>query len=56
MSAFPSADPTNFDLDAFTRAAVERSKDTLYTAVGLGVLALQRLQVRRREIEKTLRG
>ena len=31
-----------------------RLKDTLYTAVGFGVLGLQQVQVRRREVQKEL--
>ena len=35
--------------------ALERcSRDLFYTGVGLGVLGLQRLQVRRRELESSL--
>lgn len=31
-------------------------KDAAYVSVGLGVIAVQRLQVRRAELTKTLRG
>ncbi|HEY6532615.1 MAG TPA: hypothetical protein VIY72_09935 [Acidimicrobiales bacterium] len=31
-----------------------RTRDLLYTGVGLGVLGLQRVQVRRRELESSL--
>lgn len=66
MPAFPSVDLTNFDLapaarqaltagDAVTSAAVEVTKEAVFTAIGLGILTYQRIQVRRREIEKTLR-
>lgn len=66
MAVFPSVDLTNFDLapaarhardagDAVAAAAVEATKDAAYTAIGLGILTFQRIQVRRREIEKTLR-
>ncbi|MEP1122567.1 MAG: hypothetical protein ABJH68_01590 [Ilumatobacter sp.] len=65
MDAFPSVDLTGSALepavrqargvsDAVTSAAVEISKEAVYTAVGLGILAYQRVQVRRREIEKSL--
>lgn len=65
MAVFPSVDLTNFDLapaarqarsanDAVASAAVEIAKAATYTAVGLGILTYQRIQVRRREIEKTL--
>ncbi len=67
MAAFPSVDLTNFDLapaarqvrdagDAVSAAALEATKDAAYTAIGLGILTFQRIQVRRREIEKTLRN
>lgn len=67
MAAFPSVDLTNLDLaptarqvrdarDVVASAAVEAGKDAAYTALGLGILTYQRLQVRRREIEKSLRG
>ncbi len=66
MAAFPSVDLTNFDLapavrqargagDAVASAAVGITREATYTAVGLGILAYQRIQVRRREIEKSLR-
>ena len=66
MAAFPSVDLTNFDLapaarqvrdagDAVTSAAAEVTKGAAYTAIGLGILTYQRIQVRRRELEKTLR-
>ncbi len=66
MAAFPSVDLTNFDLapaarqmrgasDAVTSTAVEVTKGAAYTAIGLGILTYQRIQVRRRELEKTLR-
>ncbi len=67
MAVFPSVDLTNFDLapavrrvrntgDAITAGAVDVTKDAAYTAIGLGILTFQRIQVRRREIEKSLRG
>ena len=66
MAAFPSVDLTNFDLapaaktvrdvgDAVVSTAGDVARDTAYTVVGLGVLAYQRIQVRRREIERDLR-
>jgi hypothetical protein len=33
----------------------ERLKDAAYTAVGLGILGVQRLQVRRRDLSRTVR-
>ena len=67
MAAFPSVDLTNFDLapvarqvrdasDAVTSAAADAGKGAVYTAIGLGILSFQRVQVRRREIEKSLRN
>lgn len=67
MAVFPSVDLTNFDVvaatrtarqagDAVTSTAVDLARDTAYTAVGLGLLTYQRLQVRRREIERELRS
>ena len=32
------------------------AKDAAYVSVGLGVIAIQRLQVRRQELRKALRG
>lgn len=62
MPAFPSVDLTNFDLAPAVRVArdvsarsVDLAKDATYTAVGLGLLTFQRAQVKRREIEKSLR-
>lgn len=70
MPAQPAIDLTDVDLvpairqvSRVTRSASHRvgdlaskvAKDTTYTAVGLGVLTWQRLQVRRREIERSLR-
>ncbi|BAN03171.1 hypothetical protein YM304_28570 [Ilumatobacter coccineus YM16-304] len=66
MATFPSVDLTNFDLaptvrtirsigGAVSSTAADNAKEVTYTAVGLGVLAYQRLQVRRREIERALR-
>lgn len=67
MAVLPSVDLTNVDLaptakqvrdagDTVTSIAVDATKDAVYTAIGLGILTYQRIQVRRREIEKTLRN
>lgn len=67
MATFPSVDLTNFDLAPAVRTirsfggtvsdtATDAAKDATYTAVGLGVLAYQRLQVRRREFERAMRA
>ncbi|MEL6890432.1 MAG: hypothetical protein AAFP84_02445 [Actinomycetota bacterium] len=70
MAAQPAIDLTDVDLvPAFRRAshvtnvaakrasglATKVAKETTYTAVGLGLLTWQRLQVRRRELERALR-
>ena len=66
MAAFPSVDLTNFDLapaaktlrgagTAVTSTATNVAAEAAYTAVGLGLLTYQRIQVRRREIERELR-
>jgi len=66
----PAIDLTDVDLvpvirqaSRATRSATGRvggiaskvAKDATYTAVGLGVLTWQRLQVRRRQLERSLR-
>jgi hypothetical protein len=67
----PGFDPTNIDLTDFdvVRAirgtvgaggsvaarATELAKDATYVTVGLGLLGYQRVQVRRRELERALR-
>jgi len=67
MAESPSVDLSKLDVtatpeqlrdagDAVASAAIEATKDAAYTAIGLGILAYQRIQVRRREIEKTLRS
>lgn len=67
MATFPSVDLTNFDLapavrtirsfgGAVSGTATDAAKDATYTAVGLSVLAYQRLQVRRREYERSMRS
>jgi hypothetical protein len=66
MAVFPSVDLTNFDVAAATKTmrdagdnaastAATVARETAYTVVGLGLLTYQRLQVRRREIERELR-
>jgi hypothetical protein len=59
--AFPSFDLTDVDLVPAARqvvragnAAGSLARDATYTAVGLGILSFQRLQVRRRELERAL--
>lgn len=63
VTAFPSVDLTDFDLAPTARAvqrtgeslaatAGELAKGATYTAIGLGLLTYQRLQVRRREVER----
>ena len=64
-------DPTNIDLTEFDVAravrgtvdvggtlagrAVDLARDATYVTVGLGLLSFQRAQVRRRELERSLR-
>lgn len=66
MASQPSIDLTDVDLVPIARRAgqatrdaggfaTKLAKDTTYTAVGLGLLTWQRLQVRRRELERALR-
>ena len=61
-----SVDLTDFDLASILRTTVdatetlrdrtfELAKDAMYVTVGLGVLSLQRAQVRRRELERAIR-
>ena len=71
MAAQPAIDLTDVDLvpairqaSRVTRTAASRvsglagrvAKVTTYTAVGLGLLTWQRLQVRRRELERATRS
>lgn len=63
MATFPSVDLTAFDLApamrnarTVSRTATNLARDVTYTTVGLGVLTFQRLQVRRREIERAVRA
>ena len=61
----PLPDPTRLDLTRVdlvrvlesdeARRAAEIARDALYVTVGLGVLGVQRAQVRRRELERSLR-
>ena len=58
-----SPDLTNLDLgDArctarqVTERSVELARDATYTAIGLGLLTFRRVQVRRRQLERSLRG
>ena len=67
----PRFDPTNIDLTDFdvvgaVRGTVDAggtlaaraaglAKDATYVTVGLGLLSFQRAQVRRRELERSLR-
>jgi hypothetical protein len=46
MATDPSGDPLG--------EIARRTRDLVYIGVGLGVLGLQRLQVRRRELESSL--
>ena len=66
MVAFSSVDLTNFDVapaaktlrdvgETAASTAANLAAEATYTAVGLGVLTYQRIQVRRREIERELR-
>jgi len=71
MAAWSPLDPTSVDLtdfdvaelvrgaldttDAVATKALAVAKDAAYVTVGLGLLNLQRAQVRRRELERTLR-
>ena len=66
MATFPSVDLTNFDLapaaktlrdvsSTVTSTAANVVAEATYTTVGLGLLTYQRIQVRRREIERELR-
>ncbi len=59
---FPSIDLTDVDLAPVVTAArgagskaAEVARDATYTAIGLGILGVQRVQVRRRELERVLR-
>jgi hypothetical protein len=68
MARWTSFDPTRIDLtNVDLRAAadlaapaVERAvslaKDATYVTVGLGLLSVQRVQVRRRAFERAVRG
>lgn len=51
-------DLTDFDVPAIAGRVADRvtglAKDATYVTVGLGLLTVQRAQVRRREIERSL--
>lgn len=54
----PSFDLTNLDLRRLPRPdrrAVTIARDLTYVSIGFGVLGFQRLQVHRRDLEKTVR-
>lgn len=67
MARWTPLDPTNVDLTDFdlahldqltgavTQRAVELAKEATYVTVGLGLLSFQRIQVRRRELERQMR-
>ena len=67
MASWTRLDPThvdltNFDLSqvdqvtsAVAQRAVDLAKDAAYVTIGLGLLSYQRIQVRRREFERSLR-
>lgn len=50
-----AVDLTSLDVSAVVDRAAERAQDTLYVAVGFGVLSFQKAQVRRREVNAGLR-
>ncbi|MBV1893218.1 MAG: hypothetical protein KUG57_04165 [Ilumatobacteraceae bacterium] len=54
MASFTSIDLTKFDLTPSGRAA-RLAVDATYVTVGLSLLTFQRIQVRRREFERSLR-
>ncbi len=67
MASWTRLDPTHVDLTNFdltqidqvtgavAQRAVDLAKDAAYVTVGLGLLSYQRMQVRRRELERSLR-
>jgi hypothetical protein len=64
MARWSPLDPTRVDLTDFdvtaiagraAHAATTLAKDATYVTVGLGILTVQRAQVRRREFERRLR-
>jgi hypothetical protein len=66
MASFTSIDLTNFDLARAAQSArdttepvatrvVSLALDATYVTIGIGLLSFQRVQVRRREIERALR-
>ncbi|MEO6124184.1 MAG: hypothetical protein ABIR32_10785 [Ilumatobacteraceae bacterium] len=50
----PNFDFPNFDSEAIITSATDTAKDAAYITVGLGVMAFQKAQVRRRELSKSL--
>ncbi|MBT5276727.1 MAG: hypothetical protein HOJ85_13385 [Ilumatobacter sp.] len=67
MTPWHSVDLTNFDVapaarrarsvsNSIAQRAADVAKDATYVGVGLGLLAFQRAQVQRREIERALRS
>lgn len=70
MASWTPLDPTNVDLtdfdlsqiardarrttDALATRAATVARDAAYVTVGLGLLNFQRLQVRRRELERSI--
>jgi hypothetical protein len=48
-------DATGQATNAVSHRAIELAKDAAYVTVGLGLLSYQRMQVRRRELERSLR-
>ena len=67
MTSWHSVDLTNFDVapavrrarsvsNSVAQRAADVAKDATYVGVGLGLLAFQRAQVQRREIERALRS
>lgn len=67
MAQWHSVDLTSFDVSPATRSAqnvsetvakkaVSLARDVTYVTIGFGLLAYQRAQVRRRELERSLRN
>lgn len=56
MNIFPNYDLTDFDLGRIDVARLGRlARDAGYVAVGAGILGIQQANVRRRDLERTLR-
>jgi hypothetical protein len=47
---------TRISVDELTNTVTHALENTLYTAVGLGILGFQHLQVQRRELAKQVSG